>query len=224
MKVCHLSLLVIFSFLVSCGGGGGAGGSSEANGNFGSGNVRFIHGSLASPPVTLATADGVIIFPEAEFLGVPTRAEISPGSAQFTVSDRVGRVSLRRGNLVSEAGLTTLFFYGDSQVGGVNMVALQGGVPDLAQSEAAFRVVHGVVQAASLEIAVPGIAPPDAVPFGGSSSYFVVPAGETRISVSRESDGRGVQTVAPVLESGESYTIVFAGEIGIFVSARTYQD
>ncbi|MCB0320120.1 MAG: DUF4397 domain-containing protein [Bdellovibrionales bacterium] len=222
-KLPMCSALLLLLLLPGCGGGGGGGDSSEASSRFG---VRVIHGVLEATPLEYSYSSAPESLFKVKFLDEGGYRKVAEGGqvVNFSTANSGGTDHItNRSFTVEPEARYTVFLFGDQSELGLRSAFLSDFLGEIPPNVGMVRVLHSVDSANGISAKL-GSASTVHVSFGGASSYFEVPAGPVSYSATRESDGAPLASGAFEIEAGRAYTLLIAGEVGVFVRGVLYSD
>lgn len=225
MKHCRFSIKILLcallTFFVSSCGGSGGGSDSVSSDSFG---IRVLHGAIEATPVEFLRPGSENDLRRASFLSDAPYVDASPGTTVvnlFTLNSG-GSDLLTSGTLnIEERSRNTVFLHGDIANLGLNTTILRD---QLRGEGTSLRILHGVVRASAIEVNISEVGQPQSVPFGSSSGYLEVNPGQLIYTATRAADGLLLSSGTIEITDGEAYTLLIAGEVGVFVSGKLYQD
>jgi hypothetical protein len=214
------------SVLLGCGGGGGGGGAAVGDrGNDSSYGVRVFHAAIDAAPVDVnsSSRSGTVVSQQF-FAGDMGYRSISSGpqvlslTRAFNPGDVLASFSVN----ASSTARYSVLLYGDLQSSGLRTRLIEDSVP-LDLSGAAIRVVHGIVGATALNVAISS-GSSVVVGLGQNSDYVQVEPGDVKVEGFSAADGTAVGTLTVSTEAGRAYTVLFAGEAGFYSKPVSFVD
>lgn len=229
MKFYQLLASVAFLSLASgCGGGGSDSGGSSSGGNLGNAStgVRILHASIDTAPLDLylpATVEGVArTFQFANAIGY-TKASNGAQTVTVTEAQNPNGVLVNYSVEVAKSSLFSILVYGEEGEGSRSTTLIQDSIPELSNTEAAIKIVHGSFGAAAISLQLGGVEVAQAT-YGSGSDYKVTTAGAVAVSVNRVVDSKNLFSGTLTLEPKRAYTLLLAGDINDFSKAVLYLD
>lgn len=214
-----IALMLGFS---ACGGGGGGGaGGGDDDGSSSSSGVRVLHAAIDGSPMDVLSSDSSsVVVDGAVFAGTKGYKEL-PDGAQIISLTRTSTPSRVIGSFdVTGGGSYSILLYGSNQTTGLKAALLTDTVPDLGGG-AGVRVVNGALGSSQLSVSVGGASA--LVAFGEASEYLNVPVGATTM-IARGSANGTIGSLSFTAEAGRAYTLLVAGEVGYYVTTRSFTD
>ena len=223
-------LLSSMFFLFSCGGGGGSGGdqSSASGSNAAPTGIRIINAALDYPAMQLragqaASADAGTLS-TAKFSEVVVHGAAPTGSLNLTVTTAANPLAVlwNGGTELNKNQHKSILVYRGFADKDLAFTVLNDAGVNIAEGQAALRVINGVTNSGSLSAAAVGFPTTGAASLGTSSEYSFFPAGTYDFAISSENSVIG--RVSASLESQKSYSLVSYGAAGYFVTSNILLD
>ena len=217
---------VFFSLtLISCGGGGGGGGgSSRRSAPTG---VRILHAAIDTSPVDLYSSEVTdSVVQNIRYADEPFYSSLPTGDQTLTLTLRLNPASeFYRGTLTVEKNKhSSVLLYGNNESLGVRAALISDDAGEIPDSQAALRLVHGLVGASGLSVSIDGIEQLSNIGFGSASTYVYLDQGLRTISVRRTADRKVVFSATPELKAGIPYSVFMSGEIDFLVQGKILED
>jgi len=207
--------------LNGCGGGGSGGGSAPT----GSTGVRVLHASVDSVPLDVISSSSSSVVVSQAFFALPVPyGSLRQGAQTLSLTK-----ALNSSAIVDSFPVTyvpgerySILLYGNHQAIGIHTALVKDDVPvDSAGSY--IRVVNGAAGSSTLSVSITGAEYPD-VSFGTAGEYVSVPAGSVTVTSRRPDDGLVAASNTITVEAGTSYTILVAGELGLYTKGTLFVD
>ncbi len=222
----RIYLLITLLVLSACGGGGG--GESTNSDRGADSGVRILHGVLDLEPLSIKLADGKVLT-EAEFAEVFRYFKLPEGNQTlqlFRRADALNAISEKTLNVNPNGKYSLLVFGNRSGLGTGTKILTDGFSGNIPEGKIAVRVIDATVGATTIDFSF-NSANSGRVSFGSDSEYQIIsldPSSTLNFSATRSVDSRQVISQNLTLESGKSYSLFVAGEIGLYTLVRILQD
>jgi len=213
--------LVGATFLSACGGGGGGGGGESAD-NVG---IRVLHAAIDAVPVDVVTTAAAPTFVTRGTFALPSSYKRLAEGAQvlnLTRANSPADVVAKFSATIEDGKRYSLLFYGDNAEFGLRSKLVEDKSPADRSGAPIVRLASAATGAANVRVTVGGSSLTAA--FGSFSQYGEVPAGVSRVTATREVDGRTLANFSYTFEAGHAYTLLIAGEVEYFTKGVVLLD
>lgn len=230
-RISALVLVSVFLSLQACGGGGGgsSSGASSSNQNLqsfrdGKTAIRVLHSALDLPPVqTYINSEPlqkVTFVPDAFY------TQVSDGEVSLEAFNPYSQtvIGSSHATTLAKGDGITLLVYGSIEQGNLNSSLISDALPELEAGFSSIRIINGVSKTGTIEMVLTGSDELLTATLGAASARVNVAAGVVKVTVQEEGSSVDLFTGPLTLEEGKSYSLLIAGEDGLFVFGKLYQD